>query len=141
MSYELDGNIKIIGETASFGAKGFIKRELVVTTTSDRFPQDIKFEFVKDKTALLDGYQIGQMVRVSFDIRGGEYNGKYFVNLTGWKIEASDGSGAREASSQGGQRQGGGGGGGNQQRPRPAAKKPEFNEEDFNQQSREEYPF
>ena len=143
MSYELEGNIKLIGETASYGAKGFTKRELVVTTSADRFPQDIKLEFVKEKTSLLDSYRVGQAVKVSFDLRGGEYNGKHFVNLTGWKIEASDGSSSREAPSQrsgGAPRQGGGGGGGGSQGARPA-KKEEFSEEDFNQQSREEYPF
>lgn len=144
MSYELEGNIKLIGETASYGAKGFTKRELVVTTSADRYPQDIKLEFVKEKTSLLDSYNVGQAVKVSFDLRGGEYNGKYFVNLTGWKIEPSDGSGPREGSSQrsGGAPRQGGGGGGNQggQGARPA-KKQDFNEEDFNQQSREEYPF
>ena len=139
MSYELEGNIKLIGETASYGAKGFTKRELVVTTSADRFPQDIKLEIVKEKTSLLDAYRVGQAVKVSFDLRGGEYNGKHFVNLTGWKIEASDGSSSREAPSQrsgGAPRQGGGG----SQSARPA-KKEEFSEEDFNQQSREEYPF
>lgn len=89
MSYELEGTIKAIFDTQTF-SKGFTKREVVVTTASDRFPQDIKLEFVKDKVALLDRFQAGQKVKVTFDLRGSEYNGKYFVNLTAWRIHAAD---------------------------------------------------
>lgn len=144
MSYELEGSIKFIGDTQSFGAKGFTKREIVVTTSADRYPQDIKLEFVKEKTSLLDNFSAGQSVKVSFDLRGGEYNGKYFVNLTGWRIEAA-GAGApndapRSGGGGGGRPQGGGGGGGGRA-PQQPAKSTQFSEDDFNNQSRDEYPF
>jgi hypothetical protein len=147
MTYELEGTIKIIGDTATFGTKGFTKRDLIVTTTGERFPQDIKVEFVKEKTEVLDKYQVGQQVRVAFDIRGSEYNGKHYVSLTGWKID--DSAGGSPASSGGGggggarQSGGGGGGGGNYGNSAPrAAAKPNFTEDDFNQASKDdEYPF
>ncbi len=84
--YEARGTIKLISELQTF-ASGFSKREFVVTTAHDRYPQDIKFETVKEKCSLLDGFSPGQEVVVSFDIRGNEYNGKYFVNLSCWKIQ------------------------------------------------------
>ena len=89
--YETSGKLKWIGEVQSF-ASGFTKREFVVTTVTDKFPQDLKFEIVKDKCALLDPFEVGQDVVVSFDIRGNEYNGKYFVNLSCWKIHGSEGA-------------------------------------------------
>jgi hypothetical protein len=88
--YEAAGKIKVINETQSFPS-GFSKREFVVTTAHDKFPQDLKFEIVKDKCPLLDAFEVGQDVQVSFDIRGNEYNGKYFVNLSCWKIQAANG--------------------------------------------------
>ncbi len=88
--YEAAGKIKVINETQSFPS-GFSKREFVVTTAHDKFPQDLKFEIVKDKCPLLDAFDVGQDVQVSFDIRGNEYNGKYFVNLSCWKIQAANG--------------------------------------------------
>lgn len=94
--YEAAGKIKLINETQSFPS-GFTKREFVVTTANDKYPQDLKFEVVKDKCAMLDTYSEGQEVQVSFDIRGNEYNGKYFVNLSCWKIQAADGSSAPAA--------------------------------------------
>ncbi len=89
--YEAAGKIKLINDTQSF-ASGFTKREFVVTTSNDKYPQDLKFEVVKDKCSLLDSYESGQDVQVTFDIRGNEYNGKYYVSLSCWKIQAADGS-------------------------------------------------
>jgi hypothetical protein len=96
--YETAGKIKVINETQSF-ASGFTKREFVVTTEHDKFPQDLKFEVVKDKCSLLDAFEVGQDVQVNFDIRGNEYNGKYFVNLSAWKIQAANGTGEPARSS------------------------------------------
>ena len=42
---EVQGKIKVIGETATFGSAGFRKRELVITT-SEQYPQSILIEFV-----------------------------------------------------------------------------------------------
>lgn len=92
-SYELTGKVKTIMDQQTFGS-GFTKREFVVTT-EDKFPQDIKFECVKDKCALLDNVKEGQEVAVSFDLRGNEYNGRYFVNVTAWRVEAAKTSDAQ----------------------------------------------
>jgi len=86
MAYELTGKIKLIQEPKTFDS-GFSKREMVVTVDDGKYPQDINLEFVQDKAALLEGLQPGQEVTVSFDIRGREYNGRYFNNLQGWKVE------------------------------------------------------
>ncbi|HEY9147908.1 MAG TPA: DUF3127 domain-containing protein [Gammaproteobacteria bacterium] len=85
MAYELTGKIKLIQEAKTFDS-GFTKREMVVIVEDGKYPQEINLEFVQEKVALLDGLQPGQEVTVSFDIRGREYNGRYFNNLQGWKI-------------------------------------------------------
>ena len=95
--YEAQGAIKLINDTQSFPS-GFSKREFVITTSDSKYPQDIKFEVVKDKCATLDQFAVGQAVNVSFDIRGNEYNGKYYVNLNCWKIQAGSGSNAQQAA-------------------------------------------
>ncbi len=91
MSYELTGKVKLIQETQTFNS-GFTKREMVVTVEDGNYPQDISLEFLKDKIGLLDSLSVGQSVTVSFDIRGREYNGRYFNNLVGWKIQAEAGA-------------------------------------------------
>ena len=85
MAYELTGKIKLIQDPKTFDS-GFTKREMVVIVEDGKYPQEINLEFVQDMVALLDALQPGQEVTVSFDIRGREYNGRYFNNLQGWKV-------------------------------------------------------
>jgi single-stranded DNA-binding protein len=82
---DISGKVKVVMETMKFDS-GFQKREFVVTT-QEQYPQDIKFEVVQDKVSLLDGIQSGDSVKVGFDIRGNEYQGRYFVNLRAWKLD------------------------------------------------------
>lgn len=95
--YEASGTIKLIFEEQVFPS-GFNKREFVVTTESDRYPQDLKFELVKDKCGLIEPFAAGQQVVVNFDIRGNEYKGKYFVNLSAWKIQPAGDAGGTGAA-------------------------------------------
>jgi len=88
---EIQGKIKLIGETQTFGANGFRKRELVITT-EEQYPQHIMVEFVQDKSDLLNNYQVGQGVKVSINLRGREWvnpqgETKYFNSIQGWRIE------------------------------------------------------
>lgn len=83
---EVTGKIIKIGETETVGSAGTFKKRLVVVETSEQYPQKIPVDFVQDKTALLDSFMIGSDVVVSVNVRGNEYNGKYYVSLNGWKI-------------------------------------------------------
>lgn len=89
--YELSGTVKEIFEEQTFGS-GFNKREFVVTDGADKYPQDIKFECVKEKVELVNKLNKGDKVKVTFDIRGREWKGSYFVNLAAWKVEIASGS-------------------------------------------------
>ena len=84
MELKINGKIKLIMDSQSWDS-GFTKREFVVTT-NEQYPQDVKLEFIKDKTTLLDGLSEGEEVEVSFNVRGNEYNGKYYVNLQAWRL-------------------------------------------------------
>ncbi|MDF7824241.1 DUF3127 domain-containing protein [Pontiellaceae bacterium B12227] len=95
MAYDLTGKVKLIQDAQTFGS-GFTKREMVVTVEDGKYPQEINLEFVQDKVSLLDTVQVGQEVTVTFDIRGREYNGRYFNNLQGWKIQTGAAAPAAE---------------------------------------------
>ena len=86
MAYELFGKVKLLQDVQTFSS-GFTKREMVVIVEDGKYPQEINLEFVQDKVSLLENLQVGQEVTVTFDIRGREYNGRYFNNLQGWKIQ------------------------------------------------------
>lgn len=80
------GTIKQIGELQTFDS-GFTKVEFVLTT-EDQYPQEVKFEMVKEKAdKFLKFNKVGDRISVKFNIRGNEYNGKHFVNLQGWYTE------------------------------------------------------
>ncbi len=96
-SFEMEGSVKVIQDLQTFDS-GFSKREFVVEVEDGKYPQLVNFECLKEKAELIDGLEVGDQVKVRFDIRGREYNGRYFVNLAAWKIEKTD--------------QGGGGSGG-----------------------------
>lgn len=88
---EINGKVKVIGETQTFGSNGFTKRELVVTT-QEQYPQDIMVEFVKDKTELLDKFKVGESVKIGINLRGREWinpqgEAKYFNSIQGWRID------------------------------------------------------
>ncbi|MGQ2983264.1 DUF3127 domain-containing protein [Flavobacterium sp.] len=88
---EVSGRIKMIDETKAFGANGFRKREMVVTT-DEQYPQHIMIEFTQDKCDLLNNYMAGEPVKVSINLRGREWvnpqgETKYFNSIQGWRIE------------------------------------------------------
>ncbi|SFW31051.1 protein of unknown function [Sinomicrobium oceani] len=88
---EVQGRIKLIDETKSYGSNGFRKREVVVTT-EEQYPQHILVEFVQDKCDLLNSFQVGQQVKIGINLRGREWvnpqgETKYFNSIQGWRIE------------------------------------------------------
>jgi hypothetical protein len=92
---EVQGRIKMVGETQTFGSNGFRKREVVVTT-EEQYPQHIMVEFVQDKCDLLNSYKAGQQVKISINLRGREWvnpqgETKYFNSIQGWRVEALQG--------------------------------------------------
>lgn len=90
---EIEGRIKVINPTKEV-SDSFKKRELVVTT-DEQYPQHILIEFTQDKCSVLDGFNVGEAVSVSINVRGKEYTNKngevnYFNQLQGWKISRTD---------------------------------------------------
>lgn len=86
---EILGKIIVIGDTEIVGSAGTFKKRLVVVETEERYKQKVPIDFVQDKVNLLDSLQIGQEVKISVNVRGNEYNGKYYVSLNGSRIEAT----------------------------------------------------
>lgn len=84
---ELTGRIKLIRDEQAFPS-GFTKREFVITT-EEQYPNDIVFELLKEKGNLISNFKEGDRLKVTFDVRGREWQGKYFNSLVAWKIDAA----------------------------------------------------
>jgi len=87
VSFEVDGKLyrKFDTEqkTDSFRAREF------VLEIEGQYPQLIKFQLTQDRCDLIDAYDEGNQLKVHFDLRGREWNDKYFTNLNAWRVEAA----------------------------------------------------
>lgn len=94
MSYELTGKLVAKYETMQRTAT-FKIREFAVEKSDDIggriITNYVKFQSVQDKTSIIDKVNIGDEIKVYFNIRGSKWEkeGKvnYFTNLDAWKIE------------------------------------------------------
>jgi hypothetical protein len=89
--FKISGTLTVKNDTQQVSEK-FSKRDFVIKDTASMYPQDLLFQLSQDKCSLLDNYQVGQQIEVSFNLRGrgwispqGEV--KYFNTLDAWRIE------------------------------------------------------
>ena len=90
MAFEVDGKLHKVFPTEQKSAS-FSAREFVLEIPDGNYPQLIKFQAVQDRCGILDNFNEGDQVKVSFDLRGREWNGKYMTNLNAWRMEAGGG--------------------------------------------------
>lgn len=67
------------------------KREYVLETQESR-PRQIFFDFFGDRADQFP-LEVGQVIKLSFDIESREYNGRWFTSIRGWKAEDPAASG------------------------------------------------
>jgi hypothetical protein len=97
MTYTLTGKLHAILELQNVTGT-FQKREFVVETVENssgrEFIELIKFQLLQDKCGIIENYNIGDNIKVSFNIRGRKWDkdGKssYFTNLDAWRIEPAE---------------------------------------------------
>ena len=94
MSFEVTGKL-IVKYDVQQKTESFKSREFVIEKIDDvqgrLISNFIKFQCVQDRTAMVDRFNIGDDVKVSFNIRGTKWNkdGKdlFFTNLDAWRME------------------------------------------------------
>lgn len=89
---KVKGKVHAIGQTREVSAK-FKTREIVLMT-EDKFPQLVPFQLSQDKCDLGDNIKVGDIVEVSFNLRGREWKSpqgeiKYFLTLDIWTMVLS----------------------------------------------------
>ena len=97
MGYKASGKIVKIFDTEQKSAS-FQAREFVIEVADGQYPQMVKFQLVQDKCTLVDEYAEGDVVTVEFDLRGREWNGKYFTNLQAWRMNRGEDSGEGDSA-------------------------------------------
>lgn len=91
MSFEITGKLyrKFATESKS---ERFQTREFVLETMDGSYAQMVKFQLVQDRCPLLDAFNEGEELKISFDLRGREWQGKFFTTLNAWRIERAAGA-------------------------------------------------
>lgn len=95
MALEVTGKL-IVKQPTQQIKENFSKREFVIeisqqTNTGMTFTNFASFQLVNNACAMIDQFQLGQDVKVSFDIRGNKWEKdgqvRYITNLNAWRVE------------------------------------------------------
>lgn len=83
--FEIQGKLhKVFPSENKSGS--FQAREFVIEVESGQYSQLIKFQLTQDRCDLIESFAEGEEIQVSFDLRGREWDGKYFTNLNAWRL-------------------------------------------------------
>lgn len=95
---EVTGKIVIVlpEVTGTSKAGNAWKKREYVLETAETYPKKIHFDFFGDRA---DQYplNVGDTIRLSFDIESREYNGRWYTSIRGWKAEKADANTAAAA--------------------------------------------
>ena len=86
MSFEVEGKLYKKFDTEN-KTDTFQAREFVLEVNNGNYPQFVKFQLVQDRCSLVDPFEEGEQLKVHFDLRGREWNEKFFTNLNAWRVE------------------------------------------------------
>ncbi len=84
---EIQGKIiQLLPEQSGQGKNGTWRKKEYVLETQDQYPKKICFNLWGDK---IDQNPVneGDSVKLSFDLESREYNGRWYTDVRGWKIE------------------------------------------------------
>ena len=99
---KMSDNLKVTGKVVHIGAIETVsdkfKKRIIAVETGGDYPQTVAVEFTQDKCELLDKYSVNEEITIHFNLRGREWNGKYFTNLNGWRIESDAVQGGKDSN-------------------------------------------
>ena len=90
MALELEGRIvRKLGVQSGTSARGnWSKQEFVFEYQEGNFPTQVCMNvWGEDKVRELDKYQVGDKVKISFNLSSREYNGRWYTDVRAWRIE------------------------------------------------------
>ena len=90
MALELEGRIvrKLNVQTGTSARGAWSKQEFILEYQDGNFPSQVCLNvWGEDKVRELDKYQIGDKVKVSFNLSAREYNGRWYNDIRAWRIE------------------------------------------------------
>ncbi|PPK84742.1 uncharacterized protein DUF3127 [Neolewinella xylanilytica] len=89
MSFEITGELVKKYETETKGESFRVRDFVIKANDGGQYDNFVKFQCTQDRTAIIDQYNEGDEIKVHFDLRGRQWQDKYFTNLNAWRVEAS----------------------------------------------------
>ncbi len=90
MALELEGRIarKLNVQTGTSARGAWAKQEFIFEYQEGNFPTQLCMNVWGDeKVKDLEKYQVGDKVKVSFNLSSREYNGRWYTDVRAWRIE------------------------------------------------------
>ncbi len=84
---QLEGKIHAILETRGITDNLTVREFVILDASNEKYPQHIKFQLKNDRCRAIDGFNVGDAVRVSFNLGGRETAKGYFNTLDAWRVE------------------------------------------------------
>lgn len=85
---EIQGKVtNILPMRSGVSARGEWKSQEFVITTEEQYPKMVCFQVFGEDRINSFALQIGEAVKVSFDISTHEYQGRFFNSINAWKVE------------------------------------------------------
>ncbi len=85
---EIQGKVtNILPMRSGVSARGEWKSQEFVITTEEQYPKMVCFQVFGEDKINSFALQIGEVVKVSFDISAHEYQGRFFNSVNAWKVE------------------------------------------------------
>ena len=89
MALELEGTLRQkLGVQTGMSSRGsWTKQEFLLEYPDGNFTsQVVMLAFGQDKVQELDKYQVGDRIKVSFNLKSREYNGRWYTDVQIWRI-------------------------------------------------------
>lgn len=90
MALELEGRIarKLPVQQGTSARGAWAKQEFIFEYQEGNFPSQICMNvWGDDKVRDLEKYQVGDKVKISFNLSSREYNGRWYTDVRAWRIE------------------------------------------------------
>lgn len=103
MSLELEGKIirKLDVQTGVSARGNWSKQEFIIEYQEGNFPSQVCFNvWGEDKVKDLERFNIGDQVKVSFNLSSREYNNRWYTDVRAWRIELMSGQGGAQTQPQ-----------------------------------------
>lgn len=94
MAMELEGKIvrKLAVQSGTSARGAWSKQEFIIEYQEGNFPSQVCMNvWGEDKVKDLDKYQVGDKVKISFNLSSREFKERWYTDVRAWRIEPANG--------------------------------------------------